>query len=272
MAGKAKKGGLSPRDLRMVLVLLGLVAIGCAYFFVFRSNSSKADEIKAQNVELQATLDGLIAMENNRAVTEADTADKNAKVEDLLKSFPNEMTEEKMLSIVTEMEKKTKVVIPSVAFSLNQQFFPDAAMIAAQQQAELEAAGEGEGTEGAEGTEGTEGTEEAAPAEPVIPEGMVDVSNMTGYDSTISISYQASYERVKDMIQFINNYDDKMRIKNFSMVYNEENGDIKGNMLISMYSVAGNTKEYVEPVVKDVKVGIKSLFRVTEPVEEKKGN
>lgn len=269
MAGKAKKGGLSPRDLRMVLVLLGFVAIGCAYFFVFRSNSAKADEIKAQNVELQTTLDGLVAMENNRAVTEADTADKNAKVEDMLKNFPNEMTEEKMLSIVTEMEKKTKAVVPSVAFSLNQQFFPDAAMIAAQQQAELEAAGEGEGTEGAEGTEGTE---EAAPAEPVIPEGMVDVSSMTGYDSTISISYQASYEQVKDMIQFINNYDDKMRIKSFSMTYNEGDGDIKGNMLISMYSVAGNTKEYVAPVVKDVKVGIDALFRVTEPVEEKEGN
>lgn len=271
MAGKVKKSGLSPRDLRMVLVLLGLVAIACAYFFVFRSNSNKADEIKAQNVGLQTTLDGLITMENNRAVTEADTADKNAKVDDLLKNFPNEMTEEKMLSIVTEMEKKTKAVVPSVAFSLNQQFFPDAAMIAAQQQAELEAANN-EGTEGAEGTEGTEGTEDAAPPEPVIPEGMVDVANMTGYDSTISISYQASYEQVKDMIQFINNYDDKMRIKSFSMVYNEEGGDIKGNMLVSMYSVAGNTKEYVAPVVKDVKVGIDALFRVTEPVEEKEGN
>lgn len=268
MAGKAKKGGLSPKDLRMVLVLLGFVAIGCAYFFVFRSNSAKADEIKAQNAELQTTLDGLIAMENNRAVTEADTADKNAKVEDMLKNFPNEMTEEKMLSIVTEMEKKTEVVVPSVAFSVNQQFFPDAAMIAAQQQAELEAAN----NEGAEGTEGTEGTEAPAPAEPVIPEGMVDVSSMTGYDSTISISYQASYEQVKDVIRFINNYDDKMRIKSFSMVYNEEGGDIKGNMLVSMYSVAGNTKEYVQPVVKDVKVGIDALFRVTEPVDEKKGN
>lgn len=267
---KGKTGGLSPKDLSMVLVLLGLVLIACSYFFIFRSNSSKRTELKASNDELQATLDSLVQMENNKAQTEEDTELKKQAINDILVQFPSGMTEEKVIDIIDDMEKETKVVVSNIGFSMDEQYFPDAAAVAAAAAAEQAAAEAAAAEEGAEG-EGGEAApaEEAAPVEVPLEEGEVNVANLTGYKAKISLSYTSDYEQLQKMIDYINNHEDKMRIESISAAYDTTTGGLSGSLIINMYSIDGNiTNEYVAPEIKNERVGVKHGIFNTTRIEE----
>ena len=122
---EATPGGLSARDKRTLLIVLGLVIVVCAYFFIFKSNSDEAATLEESNAGMQTTLDELMAMDANRATTEADTAEKNGKIAEIAANFPSEITEEKMIEIIDDMEKETKVVVSSIGFKMNDIFYPD---------------------------------------------------------------------------------------------------------------------------------------------------
>lgn len=261
MAAKkeARKGGLSPKDTRMVLFLLGAVLVACAYFFVFRGNTSKAEEIKTSNTELQNTLDELISLESQKEATEEDTRLKQEEMREIINQFPSELTQEKVISIIDDMEKKTKVRFPSISMEMNMQFFPDPAAVAAEQAAAEQAAAEqAEGETPAEGEASAEG--EPVLEETKIPDDIITTDGLIGYVSTISIGYTGKYNDIKKMINYINKSEDKMRIDRINFGFDNSTGELSGTVDISMYSMYGNGKEYVAPNIKNVATKIESLF------------
>lgn len=270
MAAKnmAKKGGLSPKDTRMVLFLLGVVLVACAYFFVFRGNVSKAEEKNTSNAELQKTLDELIDLESKKAATEEDTKLKQAEMREIINQFPSELTQEKVISIVDDMEEKTGVRFPSISMEMNVQFFPDPAVMAAEQAAQEQAAQEqAEGEAPAEGETPAEG--EAVLEETKIPDDIITTDGLLGYVSIITLGYTGDYSNIKKMINYINNHEDKMRIDSINFGFDNSSGELSGTVIISMYSMYGNGKEYVAPKIKNVSIEIETLFSDSP---EKEGN
>lgn len=273
--GNAKKGGLSPKDTRMVLFLLGIVLVVCAYFFVFRSNSSKTAEINEENESLQLTLDELVQLENGSEATKEETKAMQDEIKEIINQFPSELRQEKVIAIVDDMEEKTEVRVPSISMEMNMPFFTpaaDAEAAAAEAAAADAAAEEGEGAEApAEG----EASAEGGVTETKIPDDIITADRLMGYRSDVSIAYSGKYSDVKDLIDYINNSEDKMRINSMNFGFDSATGNLAGTVNISMYSLYGNGKEYVEPKVKNVKIKIDSLFSesaVTEDGDGKKKN
>lgn len=277
--GNAKKGGLSPKDTRMVLFLLGIVLVVCAYFFVFRSNSSKAAEINEENESLQLTLDELIDLENGSAATEEETRVMQDEIKEIINQFPSELRQEKVIAIVDDMEKKTKVRIPSISMEMNMPFFTPAAdaEAAAAEAAAADAAADAAAEEGESGEAPAEGeaSGEGGLTETKIPDDIITADRLMGYQSNISVAYSGKYSDVKNLIDYINNNEDKMRINSMNFGFDSSTGELAGSVDISMYSMYGNGKEYVEPKIKDVKIKLDSLFSesaVTEDGNGKKKN
>lgn len=270
MAAKKSSGvGLSARDKMILIIVLGLVIVGCVYFFIFRSNIADAEEIEATNAGLETELASLQSMDANRQATEEDTAAKKAMIQEMLNAFPSEVTEEKVIEIIKDMEDETKVVVSSIGFNMDQQFYPDPAAVAA---AEAAAA-----AEGGEGTEGTATTEAAPVTETAPAEGgefVLNVDNLIGYKHDITLSFVGSYDQVRAMIDYVNEATDKMRFSTLSLAYNTTDGNLNGSMSLSMYSIYGNGKEYVEPSIKNVKLKVDSIFgnQIDVPVEQKEKN
>lgn len=269
MAAKKASGvGLSARDKMILIIVLGLVIVGCVYFFIFRSNIADAEEIEATNAGLETELASLQSMDANRQATEEDTTAKKAMIQEMLNAFPSEVTEEKVIEIIKDMEDETKVVVSSIGFNMDQQFYPDPAAMAA---AEAAAAEGGEGTEEAATTE-TAPVTETAPAEG--GEFVLNVDNLIGYKHDITLSFVGTYDQVRDMIDYINKATDKMRFSTLSLAYNTTDGNLNGSMSLSMYAIYGNGKEYVEPTIKNVKLKVDSIFgnQIDVPVEKKEQN
>lgn len=260
-AKKSSGGGLSARDKMILIIVLGLVIVGCVYFFIFRSNIADAEEIEATNAGLETELASLQSMDANRQATEEDTAAKKAMIQEMLNAFPSEVTEEKVIEIIKDMEDKTKVVVSAIGFDMNQQFYPDPAAVAAAEAATAEG-GEAATTETAPVTE-------TAPAEG--GEFVLNVDNLIGYKHDITLSFVGTYDQVRDMIDYINEASDKMRFNTIALAYNTTDGNLNGSMALSMYAIYGNGKEYVEPSIKNVKLKVDSIFgnQIDEVKKEK---
>lgn len=241
-AKKSSSGGLSARDKMILIIILGLAIVGCAYFFLFSSNIQDAQEIETTNTELETELASLQSMDANRKATEEDTAAKKAIIEEMLSAFPSEVTEEKAIAIVNDMEKETKVVVSSIGFNMDQQFYPDASAAVVTE-------------------ETTEGTEDAATVTPsASDEFVLNVDNLIGYRHDLTMSFVGTYDQVRDMIDYINNSEDKMRFSTLTLAYNTTDGNLNGSIALSMYAISGNGKEYVAPSIKNVKLKVDSIF------------
>lgn len=261
----ARQFGLSPKDTRMVLFLLGAVLVACSYFFVFRGNITKAEELKTTNEGLQATLDELLDLERRKDATEEETRVMQEEIKTIVNQFPSELTQEKVVAIIDDMEKKTEIRVPSISMDMNMQFFPDPLLVAAEQAAAEQAAEEQ--AEGETPAQGEEAGSESGLQETKMPDDLITSDSLIGYVSTVTIGYTGNYSNIKKMINYINKYDDKMRIDNLNLGFDTSTGELAGTLQISMYSMYGNGKEYVAPKVKEP-IELEALFSDSAVDEE----
>ncbi len=80
-------------------------------------------------------------------------------------------------------------------------------------------------------------------------------------DSTyISIDYATTYDGLKNCMDFINNYKERINVNGFTTSVNQETGQLAGNMIISMYSVKDADHIYKDPVVPNISIGTENIF------------
>jgi hypothetical protein len=88
------------------------------------------------------------------------------------------------------------------------------------------------------------------------------------YHNTLSITYNSTYQGLKDSVDFINNNSEKMNIQSLTASFDSETGNLSGAMIINLYSMTGTGKTYVPPVLDGVSVGNSSIFGTYEAAEE----
>ena len=80
-------------------------------------------------------------------------------------------------------------------------------------------------------------------------------------DSTfISLSYNTTYEGLKECMKFITSYKERMNVQSFTSNFNQENGQLTGNMIINLYGVKDADHKYVDPTVGGIQTGTDNIF------------
>lgn len=113
-----KKKKISDSELRLLLLLLSIVLLAAAYFLVYNRSVTAANELEAQNEIDQATVDKLEAMVAVRAQVEAETEQLRQNIKDIVAKYPSDMTTEKAISIVQNIENDSGVDFPSISFRM----------------------------------------------------------------------------------------------------------------------------------------------------------
>lgn len=88
------------------------------------------------------------------------------------------------------------------------------------------------------------------------------------YHSTLSITFRATYQALKDSIDIINSNPEKMNIASISASYDTETGNLSGTLVINQYAMIGTGKTYEPPVIDGVNIGTDSIFGTYEGEEE----
>ena len=61
-------------------------------------------------------------------------------------------------------------------------------------------------------------------------------------------------------MDYINNYPERMNVNSFSAGYDQETGDLTGNMVINLFGVKDADHKYEEPYISGMMFGVESIF------------
>jgi|GEM_PF-2450325 hypothetical protein len=91
------------------------------------------------------------------------------------------------------------------------------------------------------------------------------------YTSQLSLNFSTSYQGLKDGMDFINSYKERMNVESFNAVYNQETGQLDATMILNLYRIVRADSEYVVPDVSGVAIGTDNIFGTyTPPVDSNK--
>lgn len=114
-----KKAKLSDSEIKLILLLLALLMLAGAYFLGYRRSVAAAKVLEEQNITDQATVDRLESMKRRRAEVEAGTENLKKAIQDIIKKYPADLTTEKAIAIVQDVEIYSPVLIPNISFQMN---------------------------------------------------------------------------------------------------------------------------------------------------------
>lgn len=236
MDKKKKKSSNTKSQIQLLLVVLGILLVVVAYFVVYTDYTEKADLQEAQNKQVKAEVERLQSLENNKATYLAETARMQEYIKEFESRFPSMILPEDSIMMVKNMEDNTRTDIASISFG---------GITAIPYTAAAAQAGGTDGTAAAGGVISTEATSYAS---------------TTLYEDSLGLSIECTYSDFKGLVRYIYTQKERMTVRNVSISYNRENGELSGNMTLSTYFLAGTDKMYTEPYIPDMGMGVDTIF------------
>lgn len=224
--GKKLDLKISESDKKLLVIFLAICLLAASYFFVFSKGMTKAQEIEEKNVQKEQKvmqLESKIAREKEIVKETEELKEKESEIKN---KYPVDVTEEKALSIIRDMEQKIDFKTTQIALAKGN--------LAVDTDASTD--------------EGTD-TEQQA-----------DKGSLSGRFMSVTLSYKASYDGLKKVNQYVQKNSDRMTIPAVNAVFDSATGKLTGTMSLNMYYLPGDGKEYNEPVVNGVTDGVKNIF------------
>lgn len=251
-----KKIKLSESEIKLLCLLFALIVIAGSYFFVFTPKMDEAAVIEEQNITDQGTVNQLENMVARKAEVEKETAEYEQQIKDIIAKYPSNITTEKSIEIVRQLEKNTKVHMKDINFEMN-----NFVGIIGEQPVAEETSGETqEAAEGQTDTDGTQ-TQETADSDVVISELSDNTGSNVGYYAQLTMNYEAAYEDFKKMIHYIGELEDRATVPIVSSAFDSESGKLTGSITVKMFYLTNTDKEYVEPDPGNIRSGVKNIFK-----------
>lgn len=258
---------LTGKEKRLLIALVIVIVFALSYRFGYQSFHVKAVELKSENQEITNQLIELRQKETKKEKLLEEIKEYEKKANSILTQFPKELTQEKNIIFVTELEKYTDIKIDSITFQDMNVFYT----------------GKSEKSTAVEKGENIEETEENVDNDSEVSRNITNqenelesnqigfsseskishIENITGYETTMVLTYQSTYEGLKKAIDFINTYRDKRHISNITASYDVTTGNLSGTISISLYALNQGT-DYVKPSLHSITVGKDNIFETFE--------
>lgn len=227
---------ISTRELKLLFVFFTLLILYASYQFGYLKYTNKTEKLMEESRTLENQLSELKKKDSNKEKMIKETEEFNKKKDSMLEEFPAGVTEEKITMFVVDMENYAGAQVSTISFDGIQAFYsPDIAL-------------SGDTTE-----------EEANTA----TESTADV-NITGYQTTVLLSYQATYAGLKKCIDYINTYKEKINIGGLTATFDSTSGNLTGTITFIVYSLSGTDKKYQAPQIAGIEIGRENIFGTFE--------
>lgn len=250
----------------LIFGLIGVIAAVASFMYVAQPNYQTMQSIKSENVVLKSRLAELQAKQANREQYLADTAKFNEEYDAILNSFPADLNQEVTIMFVEGLRDNYGFDATSLAMGEKEQFYTlgigggDAALAtdgtAVATTDEDAAAVEGTTadttTDATVDTTATTGTEVLATSEPA--------PQYDCYRAAFPMQYTGSYDAIKDVVNYVDTYSDRMTINSISIEYDSENDEYTGDVEMYCYSIEGEDRPERTVDLNDVQTGVSNIF------------
>lgn len=239
---------LKKSDVNLLLGALGVLLVVGIYFWAYNPAVTKTEEMNVQNEALRAEVNRLEELANNRQEYETKTAEWKADMDDIKAQFAASYLPEDEILYVNDLENRFAAEAATISMpgsSLVDIPYTPAEVISAGVPASAPEEGQT-----AEDGEVVEASVEVAPVEPPV----------RMYGTPVSITYTASYDAIKELLEDMNQDDMRKSIDNITMAFDGETGGITGSMSFTMYSMTGTDAVYEVPSIPGISFGTKDIF------------
>ena len=262
---------ISDSDKRLLIIFFAIVILACSYFFIFNKGMTKASELEAQNEQDSAKVQQMQQMEASLPQVKENIENMKQTQADIIAKYPSDMTTEKSIESLQDYEDHSSDFhITDITFAMRMPLVGAADTTAAGSSTDTaDKTTDGTTDSAADDTSATtdttadtqsteDGTDDAA------TDASADTSgNVAGYYASIGIRYEASYNGLKEMIAYVNAFQDRTTITQFTAAFDDATGKLTGEMTLNMYYITNTGKEYVPPVFDFMPKGVSNIFGKT---------
>ncbi|MDE7367113.1 MAG: hypothetical protein K2N24_07145 [Lachnospiraceae bacterium] len=222
---------------KLLLIVIGILALLAAWFFGMKPNNEKAASVEAEVKRLTTYYNELLAKEANREQYLQDTQANYAMFDEKLDEFPSNLNQEYQLEFVQGVRNNEEIDYNVTAQGMN----PETAFY-------VLGGSNAEGTLDVEDTEG-ELTENTAS------------EGYQCFNSSMNFTYEGSYEGIKKFVNYVAAYPYRMTIDAVSVSRDEQSDLYGGSMTVNIYCIKGNGREEQVPLdLDDIDTGVDNLF------------
>ena len=265
---------ISTRDKKILLMFSGVAVFAAGYFFGYRPQMSKAEEIETASVPLETRLNELLEMAKNKEFYVEETSKYNQEVSDYVAQFPADVKEEDGILLARDMENALDMEVSNIGIS-TRNFIASLDGSTEEEIGELvdqtlsEKANE-QTQEQIDEIEGTDTKAEEALAD-ATEAAVSDAENLT--DLTVlfrrldTLQFSGTYESLKDAVDYLASRSGRMTLDSVDASFDASTGNLMGTITVNMFSMTGTGSTYTEPDAGSVALGRKDLFGTIETAE-----
>lgn len=261
---------ISDSDKRLLIIFFAIVILACSYFFIFNKGMTKASELEAQNEQDSAKVQQMQQMEASLPQVKENIENMKQTQADIIAKYPSDMTTEKTIESLQDYEDHSSDFhITDITFAMNMPLVGAADTTAAGSSTDETDSSADTADGAADSAAGdTSATADTQSAGEKTDDAAADASadtmgNVTGYYASIGIRYEASYNGLKEMIAYVNAFQDRTTITQFTAAFDDATGKLTGEMTLNMYYITNTGKEYVPPVFDFMPKGVSNIFGKT---------
>lgn len=258
---------ISTRDKKILLMFSGVAVFAAGYFFGYRPQMSKAEEIETASVPLETRLNELLEMAKNKEFYVEETSKYNQEVSDYVAQFPADVKEEDGILLARDMENTLDMEVSNIGIS-TRNFIASLDGSTEEEIGELvdqtlsEKANE-QTQEQIDEIEGTDTKAEEALAD-ATEAAVSDAADLT--DQTVlfrrldTLQFNGTYDSLKDAVDYLASRSGRMTLDSVDASFDASTGNLIGTITVNMFSMTGTGSTYTEPDAGSVALGRKDLF------------
>lgn len=261
---------ISDSDKRLLIIFFAIVILACSYFFIFNKGMTKASELEAQNEQDSAKVQQMQQMEASLPQVKENIENMKQTQADIIAKYPSDMTTEKTIESLQDYEDHSSDFhITDITFAMRMPLVGAVDTTAADSSTDAADSStdtaDGAADSAAGDTSATADTQSAGEkTDDAAADASADtVGNVAGYYASIGIRYEASYNGLKEMIAYVNAFQDRTTITQFTAAFDDATGKLTGEMTLNMYYITNTGKEYVPPVFDFMPKGVSNIFGKT---------
>ncbi len=213
----------------LLLFILGCCIIFFPIKYIAMAQLDEKKEIDAECATQTSYYNELKAMDENREVYVADIANFKAEYEAILAQFPSELYQENTIMYLQGIKDDYDFAFPSVSLGQETLFY----------------------------TLGTGQTGDGSLDDETAAAAVGD--SYECYSASFPVSYEGSYQSLKDVVTYIENSEYRMTVDSISIKYDDEEETYAGTLSFTAYAVNGGDRT-TEQVDVDVQIGKDNVF------------
>ncbi len=262
---------VSMRDKKILLMFIGILVFFVGWYFGYRPQMEKADQIEDLNGALEEQLQDLLELAENKDFYVSETASIKEKISEYISEFPADVRPEDGIVLANKMENELGFQITNVGVgekefvaSLDGSSEEDLAQSQDQTMSEQANAQTQEQIDNIEGTDSQAEADLQNASDAAVADQSSDSQVPVLYRTQVTLQFNGTYAGLKKAVLYVADQSGRMTLDNVNASYDTSTGNLTGTIIVNIFSMSGTERTYTEPDAGSVAYGTDNIFGTVE--------